>query len=234
MLMTTPTTGYQLLLPQHRDDPLYHNYYRWRRACGDFLILDNGACEGKLATAVQLMDMATRYMVNEVVIPDTLLDGDATVQQAYKFEVVTRQWPQFRYMAVAQGQTYEGLLTCIDALAALPYVHTLAIPRHVENTVGPGTRYRLVEYISAECEQDIHLLGTNPMHMQELRAFGHFYRRFGVRGIDTASPYYYTMANKSLLAEAEERPKDYFTREVPNGELLLLNLAIMKEWVYGQ
>jgi hypothetical protein len=172
-------------------------------------------------------------MVNEVVIPDTLRDMSETIQQAWKFEKVVSNWPQFRYMAVVQGKTYDDLQACAHDLAVLPYVNTIAIPRHVESTVGPGTRVRLAEFIATSYGQEIHLLGTNPENMGELRVFGETYRMCGVRGVDTATPYYYSMANRSLYAEATQRPKDYYDREIPNSELLMMNIAVMKEWVYG-
>jgi hypothetical protein len=233
-LMDTPNTGYHLLLPQHADDLMYHGHYMHRRAFGDFLILDNGIAEGVEVSPEELIRIACKYMVNEVVIPDTIGDGKTTIEQARNFKLHADRATAFHYIGVAQGRTYDELQACAGTLAGMYYVHTIAIPRHVETTIGSGTRLRLAMELTQAYDIPIHLLGTNPGAMHELKQYGEIYHMLGIRGIDTASPYYYTMKEECLINMKDvRREPDYYDAVARNKPLLDINLAIMKEWVYG-
>jgi len=233
-LIDTENTGYHLLLPEHADDPMYYGYYSWRRACGDFLMLDNGVAEGKPTDPEDLLGIAYKYMVNEVVVPDILCNASATIRAAWDFEKYASEATAFKYVGVVQGSTYDDLVMCMHDLAMLEYISTLAIPRHVETTIGESTRLRLVAHANKYYRHQIHLLGTNPHNMSELRENGEHYRTYNVRGIDTASPYYYAMANQWIIREKPAvRPKDYYTTDTYDELLAQQNVAVMKAWVYG-
>lgn len=233
--LSSARTGYHLLLPQYGEDDVYREHYTRRRACGDFLILDNGAAEGVKITGDDLLLTAFQFMVNEVVVPDVLYDGEATIQKARGFFSLAQTATEFNYMGVAQGRDYSELMRCIDALASMRYISTIAIPRHVETTVGFGARARLVSHTTSAYKIPIHLLGTNPSRMQELEAYGDLYRDCNVRGIDTASPYYYAMQGQLLNnfdAHCKRSPS-YYTDSIQDKRLLSNNISTMKEWVYG-
>jgi hypothetical protein len=233
-LINTQNTGYHLLLPEHADDAYYESYYNWRRACGDFLMLDNGIAEGKPTDPEDLLGVAFKYMVNEVVVPDVLCDMKATIQAAWDFEQYADEARSFNYMGVVQGSTLEELLSCMHDFAVMEYIDTLAIPRHVETTVGFGTRLRLVEHAFKTYDKEIHLLGTNPRAMSELRTYAEHYRLYGVRGIDTASPYYYAMAGQFIIEENHvARPEGYYDDCNYDEHLAQQNVAVVKAWVYG-
>jgi hypothetical protein len=228
-------TGYQLLLPQHCDDNDYFEFYRRRRACGDYLMLDNGAAEGIPFAPEELLTIGMAYMVNEIVVPDVLRDMATTRQLAVEFESLAVRCPQFNYMAVVQGRTMDELRACADVLGDIDYIDTLAIPRHVETTAGLGARAELVRHIFNEVGTPIHLLGCNPEVIDEMGEWGETYRRYNVRGVDTASPFYYTMSHTLMAATniVFRRPEDYFELKCRATDLLEANISIMKNWVYG-
>lgn len=235
-LVDASRTGYHLLLPQHTDEKAYRAFYRWRRAEGDFLMLDNGVAEGVEVSGARLMEIGREYGVHEIVMPDVLMDMNATLDASYQFSrEFADEEPWFNYVGVVQGTTLEELKTCASKLSTLTCVRTLAIPRHVETTIGIGTRFMIACYIRECFDCNIHLLGTNPEYITELIQYGSEYRRLGIRGIDTASPYYYTMDDKHLVhGGVARRPDDYYARVVHDKFALLQeNIAVMKEWVYG-
>lgn len=233
-LNTSTGTGYHLLLPQHCNDQAYYDHYQRMRANGDFLMLDNGAAECVEFAIEDIMRYAHQYMVNEVVIPDTLQDWEASLKSVRAFEKYASENSQFNYMAVVQGRSWEELEACAGDYGWIDYVDTIAIPRHVESTVAPGTRLHMVKYISEYVGGNIHLLGTNPEHMNELGDLGDIYRAYNVRGIDTASPYYYAMGHSVINhGTVYRRPDDYFTKAVLDPTLVEANIALMKSWVYG-
>lgn len=233
---TVGHTNYQLLLPQLTESHKYVKAYHRRRREGDFMILDNGAAEGVETTPEKLHKLAEHMMVNEIVIPDTLLDMQATVSQAIEFEKYVS--PKFRYMAVAQGKTLHECYECIHHFAKLPYISTIGIPRHVITTVDGDARFHLVRFIRNNFNQqfDIHLLGMNPAFINELDAFGYSYQVCNVRGVDTSAPFTYAMAGFSLLETDKHvlRPENYF--EAPpsmSGKLMYTNITLLKDVTYG-
>lgn len=235
--LVSARTGYHLLLPQHAEDEVYRMHYNRQRACGDFLILDNGVAEGVEISNDDLLLIAFQFMVNEVVVPDVLYEWEATVQKARDFATLAQEaFNKFNFVGVVQGRNYGELVQCMNALASMKYITTIAIPRHVETTVGFGTRARLVSFASAAHNLPIHLLGTNPHTMQELEAYGDLYRRCNVRGIDTASPYYYAMQGQ-LINNFDAhclRPPTYYEAGIRLKQVLTNNISIMKDWVYGR
>lgn len=230
-------TDYQLLLPQLvTSSSRYVKAYHRRRREGDFMILDNGAAEGVETSPEELHKLAHHMMVNEIVIPDTLLGVEDTIAKARSFKEHASN--KFRYMAVVQGTTLAECFECIREFAELEYIHTIGIPRHLITTLEQDARFRIVAYIHRLFAADfsIHLLGMNPKFPDELVAFGSIYRTYGVRGVDTSMPFSYATAGASLL-EADKcipRPENYF--EAPSsmsGELMYTNITLMKDWTYG-
>lgn len=235
-------TDYQLLLPQCLSNRRYLNAYRRARRDGNYLILDNGVAEGVNTTPEALHVEAHRMMVNEIVVPDTMQDAEATLQQARNFTL--HGWVQantYNYMGVVQGTSYAECWDCIYGFNALPYITTLGIPRHLLTTIGEDARINLVNYIRKQHSHSrfqIHLLGMNPAYTNELISFGRAYKALNVRGIDTSAPFYYALAGQLLGYYRGEvaitRPDNYFDREIGTAELFTYpNIAIMKDWVYG-
>lgn len=229
-------TDYQLLLPQCLHNPRYEAAYRKARRNGSYLILDNGIAEGIETSPTILTEVADRYMVNEVVVPDTLGDAVETLKQAFTF----MNWSSdaFNYMGVVQGSTFGECFDCIYGFSSMAYITTLGIPRHLLTKLGEDARIRIVAHIRKQYDDRfyLHLLGTNPDSMDELTGYGRLYRMYGVRGIDTSAPFNYSLAGVSLAAAkhiAVSRPQNYFDLHIDDSELNYANLCIIKDWVYS-
>lgn len=226
-------TDYQLLLPQCLSNGRYVRAYQRARHNGSYMILDNGVAEGLETDPGELVELARRMMVNEVVIPDTIGDAEATLKQAYTFKDAPYE---FNYMGVVQGSSFGECTDCIKGFKAMKYITTLGIPRHLLD-IGEGMRFSLVDYIRLKYGSDyaIHLLGMNRKYTNELISYGSAYRAFNVRGIDTSTPFIYAMHGAALTDYKMllERPEDYFDRSIDNKDLNYINLVIMKDWAYG-
>lgn len=229
-------TDYQLLLPQLFTEPKYTRAYLRARRDGDFMILDNGIAEGIETNQVELHTRARQLMVNEIVVPDTLGDLAATVQQAKQFEPCARA--EFRYMGVVQGQSLNECYTCIRAFSDMPYIRTLGIPRHLLTTINEDARALIVAFVRRNFgwRFSMHLLGTNPEHMNELEGYGQHYQDQGVRGVDTSASYVYAAAGASLLETERKisRPENYFDLQITDHRLAYTNIQLLKGWTYGR
>ncbi len=228
-------TDYQLLLPQLISEPKYFRAYERARRDGAFMILDNGIAEGVETSPSVLHALAHETMVNEIVVPDTLGDLEATIHQAKQFESCARSG--FRYMGVVQGQSLSECYDCIRVFRDLPYIRTIGIPRHLLTTINEDARALIVAFARRNFgwRFAIHLLGTNPSFMNEFVSYGQHYQDQGVRGVDTSAPYNYALAGATLLDDVKvPRPDNYFNLVIKDGNLATINIQLMKGWTYGR
>ena len=227
-------TDYQLLLPQCLTNNAYVAAYRKARAFGSFMILDNGVAEGVDYTAAQLHTAATQMMVNEIVIHDVMQDAAATWTKTQAF--VSSFQPQFNYMGVLQGSSWDELRWLAERYNSVPRITTIGIPRHLITTLGDNqarvrVAARLTELYGNRFK--IHLLGTSPDYIKEVGDNLKYFERLGVRGVDTSAPFNYTYANASMgTALSVARPSGYF--DLPDTSFdpgfLDLNLQYMRRW----
>ena len=72
-----------LLLAHLMSNKVYREHYQKQRLHGAYLILDNSAHEYKEGiNAAKLLRQAMRVRAQEIVVPDVLDDGPATVERA--------------------------------------------------------------------------------------------------------------------------------------------------------
>lgn len=224
---------YQLVLPLNNLTYQYH--YRMARLRGSYLILDNGAAEGKALEGPELVDLASQLMVHEVVVPDVVGNCKATIEAAKAFEEYARP-SHFNHMGVIQGQTFEELEKCIEAFGEMEWINTFGIPRHLLTTLDEvSARVWCCEYIRERNgyfnAYDIHLLGTNPKYMNELGRYQEKFNRYDVRGVDTSAPYVYAN-ERHLLDYGNEvhRPEGYFEIQNISRNLIDLNINKLLSW----
>lgn len=227
---------YHLILPQYLGDASYKAKYQQHRRQGHYLILDNGAAEGIHFTVGVIHTIATDMMVNEIVVHDVMNEFYDTRDrvQAWNDYVIPNT---FNYMGVVQGKTLDECKDCINFYLDVPWITSIGIPRHLITTVKNAMteiRISLVLYIREQQGNDIsiHLLGTSPDYITELRDWGESFRRHGVRGIDTSAPFNYAMASE-LVSDGNVvlRPKGYFKRTELNEEVLDLNIKALHDWI---
>lgn len=227
---------FHLLLNHLLSNREYKDHYRAQSRSGAYLVLDNSAHEFQAGTDVlQLLTNAREIGAHEVVIPDVLFDGRATLDRSGKaldsivedseirslFEEV-----QPRVMLVPQGKNIEDWITCLSGLylkfSSLSQKHkdlfqkrpVIGLSKDYE--MWDGGLLKLIEdhlYIYRGRECDIHLLGWG-RQLWKLPEIARFYP--WIRSTDSAKPLVY--ARHDIRISAEEavpeyptRPKDFFT-----------------------
>ena len=209
------------------EDPDYANFYRAESGTS-FIILDNSAHERTTGNPVkELVAQAREIQASEIVIPDKLFDGKATLIQArdsfhWLANAKSKSYmsSDWRWMVVPQGQTWEEYEWCFRQL--------LKLCRAWENQLGhcwggwtigvskdyemfEGGLYRIVSELLEPLHTNdpsiqFHLLGWG----RDLWALGEIAQDFDwVRSVDSAKPYVYAAAGVALypLANYPAYPK---------------------------
>lgn len=234
MIDQTFATDYQLMLPHLIHDAKYSDaFFKHSDNPGTFVILDNGVAEGELIDFGHIMAVAKGYSVDEVVLPDVLLNARATQSHSHHMHDLYLN-AGIDFMFVAQGETEEEVKDSVMYAADhLDKVTTIGIPRHLISTLYmPFARWRIVDWMVREKLNErfaIHLLGMNgeapyEMYMNTSRL------KTYVRGFDTSAPYNFAYAR--LLMEnggIASRPLDYFGKFVNEFDMYALhrNLGYM-------
>lgn len=228
------TTRYHLVLPHLYPQRRYKDFYRERSETGDYIILDNGAAEGFKFGLTHLYQVAQDMGVHEIVVPDTLGDMNDTIAKGLAFTRYTRG--EYRYMAVAQGQSIKEIMQCIDMYATdakFAYVTTVGIPRLI-NIFDPIGRIKITEFIIEKGYNralEFHYLGASaPFNeVKQLAVYG--MSEEGIRGIDTSGPIY--MSQKKYLIDEDsyvQRPKNYFKMTKVDSDILEYNINTYLNW----
>ncbi len=230
------TTKYHLVLPHLFRSQKYLDFHQ-SLSDGDFIILDNGAAEGLEYGAKHLLTLAEQVGADEVVIPDTMKDGNDTLAKAQYFARYAK--PEHQYMFVLQGNTVEEVMFCLKALDngnMFSYVTTIGIPRHFYD-IGPRFRVQLTEYMIEEHFNDkfyIHFLGGSPWKREVVMLAELADGLPNFRGIDTSMPIYMGLEGHSIATQAwMPRPENFFTRSDDNG-MITANIDTYLDWaLYG-
>lgn len=199
-----------------------------------FTMIDNGANEGQTVTHEALAEAAERLQVNEVVLPDVLDNGPATIYEAKLYLQKYRRLG-FDYMGVVQGTTVEDLEEAVRMYLPIKCVTTLGLPRRLMHTTA-SARINLANWIDKYYHGrfQIHFLGASTDWVKEP-----VWSKYAphVRSIDTSLPFNYGLAGVMVTEEVKvDRPANYFTRvhEMNGRTTVLQNLAIYKEWCNGK
>jgi hypothetical protein len=215
MLEYTDLTRVQLMLPHLVAESAAYEY-TYQRHCQDsrqFVILDNGAAEGVTFPSSGLLDMALSFGVDEVVIPDTIKDIDATISKADRFlqEAFLLREPILpRFMFVIQGKNVAEFKEAILWASRLVSIDTIGIPRHAIQTCDDfNVRGKLADYaMELAPGKSVHLLGTSGKNITELRDIKW---PQNVRSVDTSAPFNYAYELKYIRKGTDiRRPPGYF------------------------
>lgn len=240
---------YHLVLSHNLTDEVTRTFYRDESA-SSYLILDNSAHELTSGEKIdRLLHQAKSIGADEVVLPDTLFDGPATVQGAEEAlrTINTLLWTSEelglkvelpRFMVVPQGATKIELSQCLRSLVdlvvefrreicELPF--TIGISKDYNDQW--GDRDFLVHFLGREVfplaeliDAQVHLLGWP----KPLPVLGEIGVRYGkkIRTTDSARPFTYAMYGidlaKDINAEYPKRPPGFFDRAVSPEFLPLL------------
>lgn len=221
------------MLPHLAHQKRYKGFYQKRSREGDYIILDNGAAEGVEFGPKHLHTIAEFLGANEIVVPDVLGDTEETLARALAFSRYAR--PEFRYMAVIQGQSVDEALKCLNAFTSMPtlaYVTTIGIPRILSTTVHKNFRLTLAEFITEQhldAALEYHALGASAF-IREVILLSEYEV---IRGIDTSMPIYMGLEGLDIRTDAYiPRPEGYFDADKDHKQVGV-NIDTYVDWAGG-
>jgi hypothetical protein len=231
---------YHLLLPECMQDERYMRVaYELAKNPEHYVILDNGAAEGKLYQTEALFSIADELQCQEIVIPDALGDASDTIQKLHSFmHVAEDQAQQYNYMFVCQGQNIQECLFTIERAGFYANINTIGIPRHLlKTTKDHQIRLRLIQNIVKEFggRYEIHLLGASALWVKELKIVSACFED-EVRGADTSLPYVYGYHGEWIEDTEVKcvRPDDYFNVKIGLDDAKVKhNVEALIRWVEG-
>lgn len=231
-LAKTPDTlgNYQLLIaPIILSLPLeYSSFFRVVHT-DQFVIVDNGVIEqGRSLEVRDLYEAATLVDAQLVVMPDTIDDAEATVEQvATALHEFRRLDTATDAMGVVQGKNFEECMECARKLVDLG-VDWLGVPRGL--TPNLGSRVPLVLSLAADFGLPMHVLGFSDNIADDLMAAA---AHRSVRGIDAATPVW---APEKLPVRPPtdsrplgRRPANFWLR--PLSEYAEYNVLTVRRWL---
>jgi len=183
-----------MVLVQWLADKRYLNFYRKRRSKGDFIILDNGACE--LGKSVSVGNLIRGYRLlggcNVLVIPDSnegniWLFKDFLDNFTLHYGDIDRE---VKLMAAPHS------LDDLDIMAGLSRVDYIGLNRDFEDY----GRAKVIEQYK-DCGKKFHLLGIRKNPVEEIAAV----KDFGdlMLGFDSSFPYRLLSRGRTIM---EPRP----------------------------
>jgi hypothetical protein len=236
-----------LCLAQLLDNQEYVRYYRHRAGAGDYIILDNGAHEGKQYDLQKLLQMARMLGASEVVIPDVPHNTELTLQHFYfaleslengsYTEVLMEECHYPRLMYVPQvplnDDAFTNFLKAVNRMNKRAVLttndrlrFTLGVPLMYEKVA--GGLHSLLDRITWCIEEtgiEVHLLGwsrdlTTPIDI------AHDFP--GVRSCDSAKPFVFAKHGMDISECVRKdndsypgRPSSYFTDPLTKQEVEL-------------
>lgn len=243
LMADTNRTRMQLVLPQllkyKPEDNLDDYSLRYRKHCDDphqYVIMDNGAAEAEQISSTQLLRIAELYAPDELAIPDTLANSEATILQAWDFfgknQRTLDKINADRYKSglvdlklgfVAQGRSVDESVNCVIQMLSHHWssqVKVIYIPRLlVRESSDHLARIKVWKTLhrSLGAQFEYHFFGAAPSWPNEVNVIRDYE---GIRSIDTSLPYtmahYVADINSSYKREGLNRPVGYFERPIDN------------------
>ncbi len=168
-------------------------FYRQEKAKGKYTILDNGAAEGEHPSPDMLYKLAmdnrdmtadspeyreesartaatVRGTFDVVIAPDTLNDAAETLVATHEFldaHYYMLHREGVKVMGVAQGDTYESFLTCLNIMREDSRIDIIGMPKCMDSIKPFESRWGLIQYLN-QCDyfskgraHRYHLLGMS-------------------------------------------------------------------------
>ncbi len=175
-------------------DAEYARFFRERSEAGQWVILDNGACElGESVDGEPLLEAFRLVRPQQLILPDKIDDGAGTYElvRAFLAKYAT-QLGGTRLTAVAHGRDYTDWLSSWRQLTSLPQVGAMAIGKTAPafpDARPDYARIAALEHLVSKGllpeHMTVHVLGSaDAVHLElaQLRQFGF------VTGLDTSAP----------------------------------------------
>lgn len=152
------STDTHLVLAHLYSISVYREFYHFRRALGDFIILDNGCAElGRSIGSDTLLSVARDLKPDVLVCPDVLYDSKATLEAVQRF--LPKVDLEVALMGVPQGNSVTDWIECFYAMYRLPELSWIGLSKY--STKVFGSRLECLSWISQSgcTAKRFHLLG---------------------------------------------------------------------------
>lgn len=219
----------------------YPQYVKQIRKEAKYILLDNGAFEGKQVEIADLNRATEIVGADEIVLPDVQGEPKETLQRSW---AALGKVQATRVLFVPQGRTYEEWRSCLGAWltrwkdSTWGKAYTLAIgvvalrkPSGTKPRV--GTRAGLLSDVIAT-GLPFHILGVHSPSEFAERGLPEA-RTGGSRGVDTSLAFALGAAGGILTPSSAKiplgSPEKYETLPTHSRRLIHLNLRILIEWV---
>ena len=206
--------GYQMCLANIVNvDSAYAEFYSEASRGDTYVLMDNGAAEGQQLGMEELIACYERVMPDEIVLPDTLCDGEDTLRKSKEAIAQLSEYYgahiPFAFMGVPQGHTLDEWCKCMEEMIQWPAIHSLGVSKFLQMEVKDEmTRYKAVKCIEEAIARyhrydiEVHLLGCS----ESPQTIASIAKNFPfVRGCDSAYGYICTQAGVRIY-EDTKRP----------------------------
>jgi hypothetical protein len=228
MLNQFPQPIHLCLMQMCEESHAYRSYYRQRRQLGEHVILDNGAHENKEALPLTDLDIWVHEMnPSELVLPDVLFDGPATVArttEAVEYFLKNPLPSTTQVMISPQGKTVKEVLECAADLHAVARTLGRQVRFGISKDFASydedmSGRVNLIQMLwhSAYLDRPVHLLGIEET-FAELTLLHR--RKLPIRSCDGTKPLIYAFKDiefgpngkpmSSVEVPVLHRPPTYF------------------------
>lgn len=232
---------YFCLAQLYRKSSEYRDFFKARVSEGKWVTLDNGAGDHDMVDVKTLLEIVDDLAPSEVIPPDTLHDGIATIFQFEDFMrgfFSNKLFSQTEIFACPQGRTHKEWLFVYEYFLKHPFVNTIglskiAVPKvYLNKSNDEGikeARHMCVMELSAQnlLQKPIHLLGAGDMREFKL------YKQYPlIRSNDSCNAIWSGVCSVDF-AEGNfvryQTPKSYFDLTLSERELQVAESNI--QWV---
>ncbi len=207
----------------------------------NFIIMDNSAAELKAPVDLEML-LEAGHAVNAdcLVLPDFLLQKDATIKgHLDAVSTLEGRWAN-DYMALPQGETFHDWVSCVNELVwALPKkARYFGIPRNVKEKLGTSRveAVKAIYMLDPIQTRKYHLFGFSDDLWDDLAAAHMKYNGYGrIIGIDSAVPVRmgYNRVGLHPLQKDPGPRGDWWDNPGDFSPQVINNLTEMRAWLRG-
>ena len=186
LLELTRLGDMHFIVPQNADEQFFRKETMYK-------MLDNGTYEtGHPIALANLLTLAGDLKVDEIVLPDVMLDKLETVSLVAHATTV-RKPKGLKYAAVPQGKNPKEFIDCYKQFAKFPEIDVLCFPIWLQKLY--NARFKVVNYLLKR-----KLLAHKKHHLIGLDSIGELYSypKGVIRSLDTSLPFSAGMERKAL------------------------------------
>ena len=198
----------------------YVNYYNETQKFREWTLLDNGAAENSQIDDEALIEKVKLMHPNVVIAPDTLFDGEKTIEHSMAFiKKIRSEVPQVKIMVVPHGKTEDEYIKTFHYFNECDDVDWIGVSKFV--SVKPFTDritcfMKLME-AGIQFKKPIHVLGcNNPVEISFINKIPQ------VKSIDSCIAYLYHNVEIPLDNSINKRldtPETFFEKELTRDQI---------------